>query len=484
MSVPRVKHVAQTCAFQVCGLSIAPFLLLALSVCGQTPLPQRAAQPFCKAQLCAASVKQRAAGVDASRADPSGRVNECGAADGAESCSIPELVGLLRERNPDLKAARQQLAQAEGKLKQAGIIPNPSLDLQGGTDAPLTHDGEYALSASITQPIETAGKRGKRMRVARWLVEAARAQAQDAERTLTAQLQSLAGQALATQRRLQLMDDVDHLNQQMVSVMEVRLRTGDASKLDQSLLLANTNQVRAQRLAVQNELASLLIQIKTLAGMNPADPLQLTGNLNPPALPLTEAEALDQALQHRPDLRAARLEEQMAAAGLALSRAEAVPDITASLSFERDKSVFQHVLFQPGNFLQELNSLLAAGVSIPLPFFDRNQGNIRAAAAAQAQARFHRESLERQVRQDVALAFQHYQAARQSLAVYRGSVLPESRESLQIIRASYQLGEMRLLDVITQQRLLINAETSYTTAQNDYYQSLVDVERAIGRTLP
>jgi cobalt-zinc-cadmium efflux system outer membrane protein len=87
------------------------------------------------------------------------------------------------------------------------------------------------------------------------------------------------------------------------------------------------------------------------------------------------------------------------------------------------------------------------------------------------------------VRRDVLLAYQRYEAVRRTLDVLSRGVVGESQESFRIVRLAYDLGEMRLLDVVNQQRLLIEAQTSYLTAQKDYYVALVDLERAVGKDI-
>jgi outer membrane protein TolC len=96
-------------------------------------------------------------------------------------------------------------------------------------------------------------------------------------------------------------------------------------------------------------------------------------------------------------------------------------------------------------------------------------------------ARSERLALEQAVRRDVLLAYQRWEAARRSLDVYTRTVLPENQQSFQIIQLSYRLGELRLLDVVSQQRLFLEAQSNVITAQRTYYTAWVELESAIGR---
>ena len=120
------------------------------------------------------------------------------------------------------------------------------------------------------------------------------------------------------------------------------------------------------------------------------------------------------------------------------------------------------------------------GVSIPLPFFNREQGNIAEAASRQAQARAEREALEVSIRRDVLVAYRRYVTARRTVDVLQTGVIQPNQDTARIVQLAYNLGELRLLDVVTQQRALIEAETSYTEAQVELDSALADLRMAVG----
>ena len=172
----------------------------------------------------------------------------------------------------------------------------------------------------------------------------------------------------------------------------------------------------------------------------------------------------------------------MAEFEIELAKAEAFPNISASVRYTPEKNIIEGLL-KPEERIVDRDKLLSFGISIPLPIFNRQQGNIAEAASLRARARSERMSLEQAVRRDVLLAYQRYQAARRSLEVFTGNVLPESRESFQIVQLAHRLGELRLLDVINQERLFLEAQLSYVVAQRDYFTALADLEAAIGKDI-
>ncbi len=124
--------------------------------------------------------------------------------------------------------------------------------------------------------------------------------------------------------------------------------------------------------------------------------------------------------------------------------------------------------------------LLSFGLSLPLPLFNRQQGNLNEAISIQSQARAQREALEQQVRRDVMLAFERYEFARRAIEVLNRGVITENQESFRIVKLSYDLGELRLVDLLNQQRVLIDTQMSYLGVQRDSMLALVDLERATG----
>ena len=152
------------------------------------------------------------------------------------------------------------------------------------------------------------------------------------------------------------------------------------------------------------------------------------------------------------------------------------------MRYTPEKNIIEGLL-KPEERIVDRDKLLSFGISIPLPLFNRQQGNIAEAVSLRARAHSERMSLEQAVRRDVLLAYQRVQAARRSLEVFTENVLPESRESFQIVQLAHRLGELRLLDVINQERLFLEAQMSYVAAQRDYFIALTDLEGAIGKDI-
>jgi cobalt-zinc-cadmium efflux system outer membrane protein len=194
------------------------------------------------------------------------------------------------------------------------------------------------------------------------------------------------------------------------------------------------------------------------------------------------------ALANRADLKTARIEEEQDAAGIDLAKAEAKPDVTLSAGYARQDNQFDG-LFGFNNSgtlspLRDRDDILTFGVSIPLRTSRSGAGNVQAAAARSAGARLRREYLERNIPLEVEAAYQRWRAASESLQMLQSGVLNPSTSNLSVIREAYKLGQLRLLDVLNEQRKLVDTELAYIDAQADVARTWAEVERAAGGIHP
>ncbi len=385
-------------------------------------------------------------------------------------------------RSRELLAARQTLEIAKGRLLQAGLRPNPSIGVEQTTDYLTGRSGEGNTGVGVTQVFELGGKRSKRVAVAQLEYDRAVADVRALERQIAAEIRSAYAQALAAARQLDIAERLIALDQELARVTEARLKEGDVAPLDLNLVRVEVDRLHAQSVQSRADLTAQLVTLQTLAGFEPTEPLTLAPALErPPSLELTVAAATEIALRERADLQAARIAEELGDARISLAESQRTPNLAASVRYSRSRSVFDNT---PIGVLNDVDHLLTAGLSIEIPLRNRNQGEIAAAVGERAQAKYRREFVEAIVKRDVALALNRYTAAAQSLAIYGGQVLPRAEENLKTIRAAYGFGEMPVMEVIAEQRRLVENQTQYNAALRDYYTSLAELERALGKPLP
>ena len=397
----------------------------------------------------------------------------------ASELTIDELVSRAIADNPDLRATRAEVDAADGRLRQAGLHPNPELDV-GGQKA-LSPDNN--LTVSLRLPLDLNDRKGGRVAVAEKDLELKRTQLADRERRLRTDVRMKAGEMLAARRNLQITDELLDTNRSALRVVGNRVREGAAPSIDENLQLVEVNRLDANRQLLSSRVEIARLQLKLLAGMAADAPLTVRGELTASPPTLERAEAVRRALASRPDLAAARADVAVARAMIRKEQAEGRWDASVNVGYMRQDFGFGlNGLTNSGQTrpIQDTFHYFGGGVTIALPVFNRNQGNIAAAEAGAQAAERRLEFATLTTQQEVEAAFAQHDAARRSLEIYERGVRDVARRNLDLVRQSYELGRGSLLDVIAEQRRFIDVETGYTDVLKQVYDAAVEVERAVG----
>ena len=397
----------------------------------------------------------------------------------AAELTVDELIARALTDNSDLKAARIEVEAAAARVQQAGLRPNPMLEI-GGQKA-ISPDNNLNIGLSL--PLDLNGRKEGRVGVAERELDGKRRQVADRERRLRADVRMKAGEVLAARRSLGVIDELLQTNRDGLAVVGNRVREGAAPSLDESLQLVEVNRLDASRQLAQSRVEIATLQLKALAGMSAEAPLVVKGELAPSPLLLDHAEALRRSISERPDVAVARAEVAMAGAMVKKEQAEGRWDASVSVGYQRQDFGFNlNGLTASGQTrpIQDVFHYFGGAVSVTLPVRNGNEGNIAAARAAERAAERRVEFAVLMVQQEVAAAFTQYDAAQRSLQVYERGVRDVARRNLAVVRQAYQLGRGSLLDVVAEQRRYIEVENGYTDALKQVYDAAVDIERAVG----
>jgi cobalt-zinc-cadmium efflux system outer membrane protein len=399
--------------------------------------------------------------------------------------TVGDAVRKALEANREFLAARQRLAETKGLLRQAGVRPAPAVEVTGASGRPLGTPGEHEVSIGYVQPVETAGKRGKRLRVARIAVDLAEAELAERTRQITFAVKKRFIEAVAEQGKLEALDNLLRVTRESYRLTEARAQQGDVAPLDAQLLLVELNRAEAQKTAVLGRSRATLVELRSLIGGLDAPALKAALDKAAPGLLLHELE--QRALRGRPDLAFARLLESQGAAEVELEEALARPDLTLSAQYSPRWSQLEDPLRRtPAGSplpLSDRDHVLTFGVSIPWLTRTRNQGNIDAAAARAAAARLRREHLESVIPLEVEAAFRRWESASRALEVFDRGVIEQSEKNLEIIRQAYALGQLRLLDVLNEQRRLTETQMARIETGSEAAGAFAELERAVGGDL-
>lgn len=408
--------------------------------------------------------------------------------DQARGTGIDRLVDLAFSQNADLLATRQRLNEAQGLLRQSAFRTNPAIEASYGDGAPVGSGPNLReFSLGYSHVFELGGKRQRRIEVSEWGLKLAALEIADRERQIRADVKSRYGEALAAIRNLQFTEELLGLNRETYEITRARVQQGEAPSVDQGLLQVDVGRLESDRTLMENQVLRNVLAIKPLVGMQLDQELPLQGSLQSWQTTLTLTEALARAESTRPDLAASRIEQSLRDSEVRSSKAEAVPNLVGSVRYTRSNDLFdQYGLNRAGSVvpIRDLDKMLTVGVSIVLPFRNRNQGIIQAAEARTASAQLRSQYLQQVVAQEVTSAYRRFEAAKRARSVFEGSVLDRSQENVRVIRAAYTAGELRLFDVLNEQRRLVDTQRAYTDVLREYFLSVVELERSIGTPLP
>lgn len=404
------------------------------------------------------------------------------ASDGAP---VERLVQLGSSRRNDLLAARQRLAAAEGRLLQAGLRPNPTLDAEYGSPRFLGGEAERTISVGVSQTFELGGKRSRRVAVARLELLQIRAEVLLIERQIAVEIRTSYANILAAGRQLDLLQRLIAASEEMMRAAEARLIEGDVAPIDVNLIKVETDTLRVQVVQLRSEIETGLIKLRTAIGADLSEGLRLVPEPDrPPRLDMGLSELTELALNERLDLQAAKIGEQLGTARVRLARANSVPDVAGSVKYTKDKQIIDLPPSLGVPPFPQTDNELTFGISVGLPLFNRNQGEIATASAERIQAQRQRAFVEETIRRDVAVAYRKYRAAAESIVLYTTQILPRAEANLATVRAAYVIGEFSIFDVVNEQRRLTESVTGYNQALREYYITLTELETAIGTTIP
>jgi outer membrane protein TolC len=262
--------------------------------------------------------------------------------------------------------------------------------------------------------------------------------------------------------------------QQQLVVARARVTSGAAVQTDSLQLLLELTRARVDLLQQEASLRVARFELGRVVGSDgPVDAAPVDGDGAPP-LPIGEEEAVAEALRSGPDYQTALAEERAAGSALAVQRAGFSPQI----------SLFGSLSSFDDRFFPDAVVRSSAGVSVSIPVWNGGQREVQLAQARNARdvARARREDIERGVRRDVVQAYAAYETARASAELAAQAVIVAT-ENLRVQESRYRNGATTILDLITAQVDLADAEAGLVQARYATRLALAGLEALLGRRL-
>ena len=350
--------------------------------------------------------------------------------------SLADVEALALAKHPALAAARARVAAARGRQVQAGLYPNPVIGYHGTEIGNLNTAGQQG--GFVSQRLITGGKLALDQAVAGKAAQAACYQLRTEEQRIMTDVRVRFYESLAAQRRVSLTSELARIGDDLVAatrkLLEGRLRS--ESDLLQAEIRADEADILLEN--AQNELYESWRRLAAATAVpNLTNPI-LCGSLDAPGEQLAWNECTAYVLGNNPLLRDARARAAQAKLALCRAQKEPLPNVDVMVSV-------RHIV--PTD-----SDVANVQVGIPIPIFNRNQGNICAASAEWTAACREVQRLELRLRDQLAAAYRRYANAWQQTQRYAARIVPSASRSLELVRRGYDTGQVEYLTLLTAQQ--------------------------------
>lgn len=392
------------------------------------------------------------------------RAPQSAAAAAAEPLSLAKAIELALEGNPEVAAAKRQWEATEGQVLQGRSRPNPELAYSLEDTRSKTRTQSWQLNL----PVELGGKRAARTKAAEKTREQAQAQLAELQATVRANVAAAYFDVLTAQERLVLARDSAALAKSSTDTVSKRVAAGKVSPVEESKARVAEAGVRVELAQAASEQRNALSRLFALLGRIDAPYTVLEGKAeNLPSVPsLADLQPL---ISSAPGVVLARIEVDRRKALTALEQSKRVPDVTVSVGMQRSNETQRNVLL--------------FGVSVPLPIFDRNQGNLLEALKLEDKARDELQAATVRLHSEVAQARERLSTITAEVQSLQQDVLPGAKSAYDAATIGFENGKFNFLEVLDAQRTYFTAKSQYLKALGEAHRAAADIDRLLGASM-
>jgi len=377
--------------------------------------------------------------------------------------TVDEAVAAALQHNPSLRAKTLELGSTQANEITAGLRPNPVASYLAEQLGNRNVDSQQTVT--LGQPIETGGKRRRRLESARAATAVTTEEIADARRQVILLVRKAFTDALVARATIELAEDNLKALDEVERLQRFRVERGDLSELE--LLRLQVQRFAFERDATDARQAGETARIALRSAIGPAgvaESVEIVGALDFRDVSLDPSTLRRRALEARPDLRAAEAAQAKARADVELARANAWWDFTPQLEYQRI-----------GN-----DNTVGVGISVPLRIFDRNQGEIARARSEVSRAAALRQAAATQALAEVDTAYAGVLVLRERVISLRDVYLPKATQARQTVEFAYRRGGVSLLDFLDAQRTYRETALEHLRALGNLRAAVDQLEAAIG----
>ena len=389
----------------------------------------------------------------------------------ANPVTLEDLQQLANEHSPVLRQAAAAAERARGQVLQAGLYPNPKAGYQADTVGTADTDGYQG--GFLEQEFVTAGKLSLAQSAARMQYRAAREQYRQAGIRLAADVRRGAFRVLVTQMKVQLATAVARLSEEAYEAQIALVAGGEAASYEPLQLRVFAAKARNEVVRARNAHLAAWLELAAVIGLPDLPPAVVAGDPEQVLPPADEAAAWNMIASHHTALAIAQADIARSSYNLQLQSAIPIPNVTVG-------GVVQHDDTSPANdYSYNLN------VGLPIPVFNRNQGNVVSARSELHQSRHSLEATRNRLTGELAAVLNRYETSRQIADTYRNEILADQVRAYRGLYDRFRVAgdDIDFSQIVVAQQQLTDTMRSYVEVLDDQWQAaaalseLMQVER-------
>lgn len=384
-------------------------------------------------------------------------------ADAGVVVSLASVGDRVRAQNPELAAARWKIKEAEGWLKQSGRLSNPELETE------LEHNlrfNEGSFGIGLNQRFPVTNRLSLEKELGDAGLESAKAEVREVENQLRGQARQAVVEVLAIRQRKVLLAEQIGLAKELASFISEAAKRGEGSVLDAGQARLEAVRLKTEQRQLEAEAARVVGRLKPLLGMSVGEVVHISGEL--PAVGQGRLE-----VGGRPLLDLGRAAVVAAEKEVAIERARQYGDVEAGLF-----AAVEREIDEPDG--GETNGIVGLRFKIPLPWWDKNEGNIDAAVAKAERRKVEAEAIRSGIDLEADAASSEMAEWARLVGMIETELLPLAEEQAALCERAWRDGQGELREVLTAREKRLELLASQLDARRDYHLARVRYETTLG----
>ena len=384
---------------------------------------------------------------------------------GAPQFSLEQLLQVAAQENPIMNILKAQEDAARSSIKTAESFLNPEIEAGSGPskDRITSQDRKDNWGVTISQPLEFPNVRSARRAIAVSKLQYSESNSLSTKVNLNLQIKKRFYNVIQNQEILRIAENDRDSLRDIRGRVALKVDVGDSPRYE--LIKADTELISAERdaQAAKLKIYESKLYLKGLVGKSIPDEFDVIGIMPDSSIKL-DINQIRNEINNSPRLKQIKAASEVAENRLRLEEKLVNPGVTLKAGVNQDPDLTSYRF----------------GLSIPLPLWNRRQGQIGEASANFQEVQAQLSDQELTLTRDVESAYQRYLIAQQQVIIFESSLLNQAESVLKVVEAAYRYGERGILEYLDAQRTFRLVKKDYLTARHDYVVAILDIEQLLG----